>query len=96
MEIVHGGSVNFSTEPLLTIEIPQSNLEGIMAFEEQVFNNMKTYGSHHYHLFNTMMEQKEAERRLRSNNAAVQKAYEQYSLMLALANGGKFDTGFYE
>ena len=94
MDIANAKSVHFDTEPLLTIEIPKSELEGIMEFEEQVFNNMKTYGSHHYHLFNTMMEQKQTERYLRENNAAVKKAYEHYSLMLALANGGRWDAGY--
>jgi hypothetical protein len=94
MDIIHGGSVNYMTEKLLTVEIPESNLEDIQEFEDRVFNNMKTYGTHHYHMFNTIMEQKETEKYLRRTNAAVQKAYEHYSLMLALANGGRWDAGY--
>jgi thiamine pyrophosphokinase len=45
-------------------------------------------------MFNAMMEQKEAEKYLRETNAAVRKAYEHYSLMLALANGGRFNAGY--
>jgi uncharacterized protein YktA (UPF0223 family) len=40
----------------------------------------------HYNLFEAIMEQKQQEKYLRSKYPAVQKAYEQYSLMLKLAN----------
>jgi hypothetical protein len=93
MDAMSTYTLQYETERLLTVEIPESDLESIQAFEEQVFNNIKTYGSQHYHMFNAMMEQKEVERYLRKNHAAVQKAYEHYSLMLALANGGQFDAG---
>lgn len=86
--------VHHETEKLLTVEIPESELASIQAFEEQVFNNMKTHGAHHYHMFNTMMEQKEAERYLRETNAAVKKAFEYYSLMLTLASGGDVDARY--
>jgi hypothetical protein len=87
-------TVAHDTEKLLTIEIPESDLKSIADFEDQVFNNIKTHGSNHYHMFNTIMEQKETEKYLRRTNAAVQKAYEHYSLMLAIANGGRFDAGY--
>ena len=77
-----------STEPLYTITIPLSELERIKEFEEQVFNNMKQYGSHHYQMFEVMMEQKHREKRLRDKFPAVKKAYEQYSLMLKMGEMG--------
>ena len=79
--------VNFETETLYTVEISESELERIADFEHQVFNNMKNTG--HYNLFETLMEQKEQERYLRENYPAVKKAYEQYSLMLKLAQSGE-------
>jgi hypothetical protein len=81
--------VEHDTEPLYTIEIPLSELERIKEFEEQVFNNMKQYGAHHYQMFEVMMEQKHKEKRLRDNYPAVKKAYEHYSLMLKLAESGE-------
>ena len=75
------------TEPLYTIEIPLSELTRIKEFEEQVFGNMKEMG--HYGLFQNLMDQKEEEARIRRENPGVQKAYENYSLMLNLCKGGK-------
>jgi hypothetical protein len=77
----------FETETLYTIEISESELERIAEFESQVFNNMKQKG--HYGLFEVLMEQKEQEQYLRSKYPAVKKAYEQYSLMLKLAESGE-------
>jgi len=75
------------TEPLYTVEIAQSELERIADFESEVFNNMKKQG--HYRMFETLMEQKEREQFLRDKYPAVKKAYEQYSLMLKLAESGE-------
>ena len=79
--------VVLETETLYTVEISESELERIAEFEAQVFNNMKTQG--HYDMFNVLMEQKQEEKALRTKYAAVQKAYEQYSLMLKLAKSGE-------
>jgi len=75
------------TEPLYTVEIAQSELERIADFESEVFNNMKQTG--HYRMFEVLMEQKEREQFLRDKYPAVKKAYEQYSLMLKLAESGE-------
>jgi hemerythrin-like domain-containing protein len=79
--------ITFETETLYTVEISESELTRIAEFENQVFNNMKERG--HYRLFETLMEQKEQEQKLRSKYPAVRKAYEQYSLMLKLAQSGE-------
>jgi hypothetical protein len=75
------------SEPLYTVEIAESELERIANFESEVFNNMKKQG--HYRMFETLMEQKELERRLRDKYPAVKKAYERYSLMLKLSESGE-------
>lgn len=79
--------VMHETEPLYTVEIPQSEIERIQQFEDQVFGNMKENG--HYGLFQNLMDMKEEEARLRREFPAVQKAYEKYSLMLNLCKSGK-------
>jgi hypothetical protein len=79
--------VVYDSEPLYTVEIAESELERIADFESEVFNNMKKQG--HYRMFETLMEQKERERYLRDKYPAVKKAYEQYSLMLKLAESGE-------
>ena len=77
----------YDSEPLYTVEIAESELERIANFESEVFNNMKKQG--HYHMFQMLMEQKEEERYLKDKYPAVKKAYEQYSLMLKLAQSGE-------
>lgn len=79
--------VVYDSEPLYTVEIAESELERIADFESAVFNNMKQQG--HYRMFETLMEQKEREQFLRDKYPAVKKAYEQYSLMLKLAESGE-------
>lgn len=75
------------SEPLYTVEIAESELERIADFESEVFNNMKQQG--HYRMFETLMEQKQEEQALRNKYVAVRKAYEQYSLILKLAQSGE-------
>jgi hypothetical protein len=79
--------VVYDSEPLYTVEIAESELERIADFEQQVFNNAKKTG--HYNLFESIMEQKEREVFLRNKYPAVKKSYEQYSLMLKLAESGE-------
>lgn len=79
--------VALETETLYTLEVSESELERIADFESQVFNNLHEKG--HYNMFETLMEQKEQEKFLRDRYPAVKKAYEQYSLMLKLAQSGE-------
>ena len=80
-------NVIVDSEPLYTVEIAESELERIADFESEVFNNMKKQG--HYRMFEVLMEQKEEEKYLKDKYPAVRKAYEQYSLMLKLAQSGE-------
>ena len=80
-------NISYDSEPLYTVEIAESELERIAEFESQVFNNMRTSG--HYNLFEQLMEQKEREKYLREKYPAVKKVYEQYSLILKLAESGE-------
>jgi hypothetical protein len=75
------------SEPLYTVEIAESELERIASFESEVFNNMKKTG--HYRMFEVLMEQKEHEKYLKEKYSSVKKAYEQYSMMLKLAQSGE-------
>ena len=80
-------AATLETEKLYTIEIAESELNKIAEFESHVFNNMRENG--HYNFFEMLMEQKEHEKYLKNKYPAVQKAYEQYSLTLALAQSGE-------
>ena len=80
-------SFPMETEILYTVEITESELERIADFEAQVFNNMKKHG--HHGMFEHIMQQKEHEKYLKEKYPAVKKAYEQYSLILKLAESGE-------
>ena len=80
-------AVQYETKPLYTLEIAESELDRIAEFEARVFNNMREHG--HYNMFETLMEQKEEERKLRDKYPAVKKAYEHYSLILKIAESGE-------
>ena len=77
----------YETEPVYTVEIRESELTRIAEFESEVFNHMRQRG--HYDMFNWIMEQKEREKYLKEKYPAVKKAYEQYSLMLKMAEAGE-------
>lgn len=85
--VLYRDQLRFETEPLYTIEIAESELQKIADFESQVFNHMKQHG--HYDMFNYIMEQKEREKYLKNKYPAVKKAYEQYSLILKMAESGE-------
>lgn len=75
------------TEPLYTVEIAESELTSLADFETDVFNHQSTQGN--YNMFETLMKQKQQERYLRDKYPSVATAYENYSLMLHLAQAGE-------
>lgn len=85
--LIDSKSHSFQTEPLYTVEIPESELDRIANFEDQVFNNLAERG--HFNMFETLMEQKAEEQYLRETYPAVRKAYEHYSLLLKMAKSGE-------
>ena len=79
--------MRYTTSSLYTVQITEQKLKYLQEFEDQVFNNM--HQSNHYNLFQNLMEQKEMEKQLRDQFPALQKAYENYSLMLNLCKQGE-------
>lgn len=75
--------VKIESEPLYTVEIPESQLIRLQKFEDEVFNNKK-YGIGHYNYFEAILDQKYKEEALRKQYPVVQQAYEQYSMTLNL------------
>lgn len=71
-------------QKLYTIEIPESSLNKMYELEKLVFN---TPSMSAYQLFDTIVNQKYEEERLRKKFPALQKSYENYSLMLNLCKG---------
>jgi hypothetical protein len=76
--------VEYQTEKLYTLQIPESRLNTLMEMERRFFNAQK-YSDRPVAMFEVLMEKEREEAHFRYTNAAVQKAYEQYSIMLNLA-----------
>jgi len=83
-DIIRKDVVKYETEKVYTVEIPEGRLRTLVEMERKFFN----YVAHHdqpVDLFQTLMEKEREESHYRNTNQAVQKAYEQYSIMLNLA-----------
>jgi hypothetical protein len=76
--------VDHERERVFTVEIPESRLRTLIEMEKKFFNYQ-----HHRHgpvdLFQVLMDKEREEAHLRQTNQAIQKAYEQYSMLLNLA-----------
>jgi hypothetical protein len=79
--------VTHDTEPLYTLEISKSELEKLAKFEMEVMNHLRDRG--HYNMFEDIMVQKEKENFYKEKYVAVKKAYENYSLLLKMAESGE-------
>ena len=82
--------VQHDTETLYTVTIPESELNRIAELEQRMFNRMIKDGS--YNLFEIMIGQKEREKYFAEKYPAIKKAYEQYSMLLKLAESGELDA----
>ena len=83
-DIIQKDTVAYETEKVYTVEIPEGRLRTIVEMERRFFN----YVEHHdkpIDMFQTLMDKEREEAHFRHTNQAVQKAYEQYSIMLNLA-----------
>jgi hypothetical protein len=83
-DIIQKDTVTYETEKVYTVEIPEGRLRTLVEMERKFFN----YVAHHdkpIDMFQTLMDKEREEAHYRHTNQAVQKAYEQYSIMLNLA-----------
>ena len=83
-DIIQKDTVTYETEKVYTVEIPEGRLRTLVEMERKFFN----YVEHHdkpIDMFQTLMDKEREEAHYRHTNQAVQKAYEQYSIMLNLA-----------
>jgi hypothetical protein len=83
-DIIQKDTVTYETEKVYTVEIPEGRLRTLVEMERKFFK----YNAHHdkpIDMFQTLMDKEREEAHYRHTNQAVQKAYEQYSIMLNLA-----------
>lgn len=80
-DIVRNDIIEYETEKLYTLQIPESRLRTLIEMENRFYNH-RLEGVRD--MFETLMDKEREEIHLRHSNPAVQKAYEQYSIMLNL------------
>lgn len=83
-DLIRNDIIEFQTEKLYTLQIPESRLKSLVEMEKRFFN-------YHRHdrgsvdMFEMLMEKEREESWYRNSNEAIKKAYEQYSMLLNLA-----------
>ncbi len=83
-DIIRKDVVEFETEKVYTLEIPEGRLRALIELERRFFK-WQRHSSGEVDMFQTLMDKEREEAYYRSTNPAVQNAYEQYSIMLNLA-----------
>jgi hypothetical protein len=75
--------MTYETEQVYTVEIPEGRLQALVEMEQRFFKWQK-HSPGEIDMFETLMNKEREEAYIRSTNIAVQKAYEQYSMLLNL------------
>jgi hypothetical protein len=83
-DLIRDDIVEFKTERLYTLQIPESRLQSLVEMEKRFF-------AQHRHdrgavdMFEMLMNKEREESWYRQSNPAIKKAYEHYSMLLNLA-----------
>lgn len=83
-DIIRNDVVEYETEKVITLEIPESRLRTLVELERRFFK-WQRHSPGEIDMFETLMNKEREEAHYRHTSPAVQKAYEQYSIMLNLA-----------
>lgn len=83
-DIIRNDITQYETERVFTMEIPEGRLRALVEMERRFFK-WQRHSAGEVDMFQTLMDKEREEAHLRKINPAVQKAYEQYSIMLNLA-----------
>jgi len=83
-DIIRNDIVEFETEQVITLEIPEGRLRTLIEMERRFFK-WQRHSQGEIDMFQILMDKEREEANIRHTNTAVQKAYEQYSIMLNLA-----------
>lgn len=83
-DIIRNDIVEFEHEKVYTMEIPEGRLRALIEMEKR-FYKWQRHTRGEVDMFETLMNKEREEAFYRNTNPAVQKAYEQYSIMLNLA-----------
>ena len=83
-DIIRNDIVEFEHEKVYTMEIPEGRFRALIEMEKR-FYKWQRHTRVEVDMFETLMNKEREEAFYRNTNPAVQKAYEQYSIMLNLA-----------
>ncbi len=83
-DIIRNDVVEYETEKVITLEIPESRLRTLIEMERKFFK-WQRHNPGEIDMFQTLMDKEREESYYRNTNEAVRKAYEQYSMLLNLA-----------
>jgi hypothetical protein len=83
-DVIRNDIVEFETEQVITLEIPEGRLRTLIEMERRFFK-LQRHSQGEIDMFQILMDKEREEAHFRHTNTAVQKAYEQYSIMLNLA-----------
>ena len=83
-DIIRHDVVEYETEKVYTLEIPEGRLRALVEMERRFFK-WQHHSKGEIDMFQTLMDKEREEAHYRHTNQAVQKAYEQYSIMLNMA-----------
>jgi hypothetical protein len=83
-DVIRNDIVEFETEQVITLEIPEGRLRTLIEMERRFFK-LQRHSQGEIDMFQILMDKEREEAHYRHTNAAVQKAYEQYSMLLNLA-----------
>jgi len=83
-DIIRNDIVEYEHERVITMEIPEGRLRALIELEKRFFK-WQNHTRGEIDMFQILMDKEREEAFYRNTNPAVQKAYEQYSVMLNLA-----------
>ena len=83
-DIIEKDTLNFETEQVYTLEIPEGRFRALVEMEQRFFK-WQRHSKGEVDMFEMLMDKEREEAHYRHTNQAVQKAYEQYSMLLNLA-----------
>ncbi len=82
--VIRNDVIEYESEKVYTVEIPESRLRALIELEQRFFK-WQYHTKNEVDFFDMLMSKEREEAAIRYQNEAVQKAYEQYSMLLNLA-----------
>ena len=83
-DIIRNDIIEYETERVYTLELPEGRLRALIELERRFFK-WQRHSQGEVDMFQILMDKEREEAFYRNTNPAVQKAYEQYSIMLNMA-----------